>query len=127
MKVSKTSLFVFFAVLLVSTNALAGTAAPWDSNLDKFFALFQGKIALGVFFVICFGAVAKIMEGGEMSDFVRKMLVGIIAVSAIAGIAALFNLIFGTAGYVLVEEKAVSVDTVLINGLLDTAKSVLGK
>ncbi len=97
----KVTALVISAVLLISTNAFAGSAAPWDSGIDAFLNLFKGKIALGVFFVVAFGAVCKIMQGGEMDDFTRKMLVGIIAVSTIAAIANLFNLIFGSAGFII--------------------------
>jgi type IV secretory pathway VirB2 component (pilin) len=98
MKNIKTISFVLIAVLLCSTSAIAGTAAPWDNAITRFVGLFQGRLALGIFLAIFAGAACALMKGGEMSDFVRKGLIATLIVSALAGITTLFNTLFGAAG-----------------------------
>ncbi len=100
-KASKTITLAIALLLASASFASSGTAAPWDSGIVKFLALFQGKIALGIFFCIAVAAVWKIVEGGELSDFMRKLLVGVVAVSSLIAITALFNILFGTSGAIL--------------------------
>ena len=90
--------FVLLAVLLTATTSFAGTAAPWDTGLNNFIGLFQGRLALGIFLCVAIGATWAVIKGGELDDWIRKMLVGVIIVSSLIAIANLFTLLFGTAG-----------------------------
>lgn len=100
-KLNKIAIITTLIVLSSVSFAFTGTAAPWDSGITAFLALFQGKISLGIFFCIAVAAVWKIVEGGELSDFMRKMLIGVVAVSSLIAITALFNILFGTSGAIL--------------------------
>ena len=93
--------FTILAVLASSSFTFAGTAAPWDSGLTSFIALFQGKLALGIFLIVGIGAAWKVISGGELDEWTRKILVGIIVVSSLIAITALFNILFGTSGALL--------------------------
>ncbi len=81
-------------------NAVAGTGPdmPWDSGLDKIVKNLTGKTALAIGVLAMFAAAAALVFGGEMSEFVRRIILMILAVALMVSGASLLNILFGITG-----------------------------
>ncbi len=95
------SFCIFALTLLIVNPALAGVAAPWDSGFTSLLALFSGKTSLGLFFCMAVAALWKLMEGSELGDWTRRMLMAILGISAIIAVNALYTIFFGAAGAII--------------------------
>ena len=89
-----------FITLLYVGSALAGTGPdmPWDSGLDKIVKNLTGKTALAIGVLAMFAAAAALVFGGEMSEFVRRIILMILAVALMVSGTSLLNILFGVTG-----------------------------
>lgn len=88
-------LFIFTA-----KAAFAGTgdSMPWDSGLDKLVANLTGKTALAVGTLALFASATALVFGGEMSEWVRKTLLLVVAISMLISGGSLIKILFNVSG-----------------------------
>lgn len=82
-------LFVFVLLFVISGPAIAGEAMPWDNGLKKFGDALTGTTAMYVSLLAFAGCMFGLIWGGEMSDFVKKLVMIVCACSGLVGAASL--------------------------------------
>lgn len=80
--------------------AQAGSAQglPWEDPLDKLKNSLTGPVALGVSIISICVTGAGLIWGGEMTDFVRKAIMALLAISITVGATSFVNIFFGANG-----------------------------
>ena len=86
----------FVALYAISTAALAGEAMPWDSGLKKFADALTGTTAMYVSLLAFAATAIMLIWGGEMGDFVKKLVMTICAGSLLVGASAAAKTLLGT-------------------------------
>ena len=80
-------LFVVAALLLVPDFAHAagagGSGMPWESPLQKLVDSLTGPVAIGISILCILGAGLALAFGGEITGFVRTMIVIVLVVAVI--------------------------------------------
>ena len=95
------SVLLILGLFSIATNiafAGVGPSMPWDSGLDTLVKNLTGKTALAVGVLALFLAGAGLVFGGEMTEFVRKMLMLIMAIAVVVSATSLMNILFGITG-----------------------------
>lgn len=90
------------AALGLAQNARAGgTGMPWDSPLQTFTNALTSSVAMYIAIGAFFAAGAALVFGEELSGWVRKMLMVVIAVATLVGGSKIMSSLFGISGATL--------------------------
>jgi type IV secretion system protein VirB2 len=77
----------------------AGNALPWEAPLTVVQNSLTGPVALAVSVIAMAATGAALVFGGEMSDFTRRLIMVVMAISFLVGGAAFMAAVFpGAAG-----------------------------
>jgi type IV secretion system protein VirB2 len=93
-----------FLLLLIVMSAApsfassSGTALPWESPLTTVTNSLTGPVALAVSTCALFACGAVLVFGGEMTEFVKRALYAVIAISFIVGGASFISTVFSFSG-----------------------------
>jgi type IV secretion system protein VirB2 len=82
----------------VSINAHAATsgeALPWEGPLDKIKASLTGPVAITISIIAIAGCGLAIIFGGEMNDFIKRLVYIVLVVSVVAFAAQIMTKVFG--------------------------------
>lgn len=100
------SIFLFFLVVANVVFASTGdTGMPYEPGMKKFVDSLTGPTAFYVSTAAAFAAIATLIFGGEMSQWVKTTLILIISVCSLLSINNLIKNFSGT-GAVLTEVSA---------------------
>ena len=92
-------LFVVAALLLVPDFAHAagagGSGMPWESPLQKLVDSLTGPVAIGISILCILGAGLALAFGGEITGFVRTMIVIVLVVAVIVFAAGFLTQLTG--------------------------------
>src|SRR4051794_26236675 len=71
--------------ILAPELAWAGTAQglPWESPLQKLQDSLTGPVAMGVAIIGLVGCMAALIWGGEMNEFLRKMIMLVLVIAGL--------------------------------------------
>jgi type IV secretion system protein VirB2 len=100
----KPLLFMMAFALLSSVPSLAsssGTALPWEAPLTTVKDSLTGPVALAISVCALFACGAVLVFGGEMTEFVKRALYAVVAVSFIVGGSSFMTTVFGFSGAVI--------------------------
>lgn len=86
------SVLVLFA-LVAAFPILAQSGLPWESPLQNLAQSLTGPTAGAIALIALFAAGAVLVFGGEISDFAKRLIYIVIAVSLLIGGAALLRMI----------------------------------
>lgn len=86
----------------------SGASLPWESPLNSFKDSITGPVAFAISILGIIGCGAALIWGGEISDFVRKMIMVILVISILVFANKILITLFQTSGAVI----PLSVDTV---------------
>ena len=91
---------VFSAVLCPVAAAYAGSSGglPWEDPLDKIVKSLTGPVALGISILAMAAAGGALVFGGELSEFTRKIIILVLAISFLVFGTAFMSTIFGVSG-----------------------------
>ncbi len=92
-------LLVGCLMLLMSPElalAAAEVAMPWDSPLKQLQASLTGPVALAVSIVGVAICGAALVFGGELSEFTKRMVMLVLAISILMGASTLITTLFVT-------------------------------
>jgi type IV secretion system protein TrbC len=89
------SSFVFFIAIaaLIAAFPVFAQALPWESPLQTLATSLTGPTAGAIALIALFAAGAVLVFGGEISDFAKRLIYIVIAVSLLIGGAALLRMI----------------------------------
>lgn len=92
-------LFVVAALLLIPDFAHAagagGSGMPWESPLQKLVDSLTGPVAIGISILCILGAGLALAFGGEITGFVRTMIVIVLVVAVIVFAAGFLTQLTG--------------------------------
>ena len=90
-------------LMMVAPEVLASTAntgLPWETPLETLRDSLTGPVALIISILGIFVAGAMLVFGGEIADFVRRILYGVIAIALLIGGSGLVTQLFTQAALV---------------------------
>lgn len=93
------SLFLF-TMALATNSAFASTGGglPWETPLKTVESSLTGPAALAISTCALFACGATLVFGGEMTEFVKRALYAVVAISFIVGGSSFMSMVFGTSG-----------------------------
>ena len=85
------------AVLSAPSVALArpATQLPWEGPLDMLVRSLTGPVAFGISLISLFICGYALFAGGEISDFARRAIMAVMAISILVAGAPLLQTLFG--------------------------------
>jgi type IV secretion system protein VirB2 len=96
------ALSVFFGTWLftLSSSAWAGTSGslPWERPLQTIQKSLTGPVAMSIAILAMFVAGAALVWGDDISGFVRKALMLVMAISFLVAGSGLLTTLFGVSG-----------------------------
>ena len=98
------NLFVIASILFfVIEPALASTTTgmPWEDPMDTVVDSITGPVAFGVSLLGVVAAGCALVWGGEMGEFVRKIIMLVLVIALIVAAASFLSLLFGGASAVV--------------------------
>jgi type IV secretion system protein VirB2 len=109
---SKYVKYVPIAAMLVVTAAAPAFATttggnptqglPWEQPLDTIRTSLTGPVAIAISVIALFAAGAGLVFGDEMSNFVKRVLIGVMSLALlVAGSSFLSNLGLGVSGFTI--------------------------
>ena len=93
--------FLLFTQLMTAAPSFAsssGSGLPWETPLTTVKNSLTGPVALAVSVCALFACGAVLVFGGEMTEFVKRALYAVIAISFIVGGASFVTTVFGFSG-----------------------------
>ena len=89
------------AIMAAEPALAAGTGLPWEPALETVKNSLTGPVAMvvGVLGIVVCGAM--LVFGGDMQEFVRRILYLVLAVSLLMSAVAMMNTLFGAGGATL--------------------------
>lgn len=81
--------------------ATSGSGLPWETPLNTFKDSITGPVAFVISILGIIGCGAALIWGGEISDFVRKMIMVILAISILVFATKILTVLFATSGAVI--------------------------
>lgn len=93
-------LFVMFFGFF-SAAAFAGTGGgglPWEGPLDAVVKSLTGPVALAISILAMAAAGGALVFGGELSEFTRKIIMLVLAISFLVFGASFMSTVFGVSG-----------------------------
>ena len=96
----KQLVLVPFMLAISAAPAFASTGGglPWEAPLTTVKNSLTGPVALAVSTCALFACGAVLVFGGEMTEFVKRALYAVIAISFIVGGASFITTVFGFSG-----------------------------
>ncbi|MEW5250906.1 TrbC/VirB2 family protein [Microbulbifer sp. 2201CG32-9] len=108
MNFNSTTLLVLFAGLLAvslfpnEVLASTSTGLPWESPLQLIQRSLTGPVALvGAILGIAAAGLSLVFAGGEMTEFIRRVVMLVLVISLIIGAASAITILFGTSSAVI--------------------------
>ncbi|MDR3734653.1 MAG: TrbC/VirB2 family protein [Acidobacteriaceae bacterium] len=89
---------VMLAISATPSFASTGGGLPWEAPLTTVKNSLTGPVALAVSTCALFACGAVLVFGGEMTEFVKRALYAVIAISFIVGGASFITTVFGFSG-----------------------------
>lgn len=88
------------AILADAKVALASssTGLPWETPLQTIVQSLQSPVAFAIAVGALFAAGAALVFGEDMSGFVRKVLLAVMAIALLVGGSAFLSRVFGVSG-----------------------------
>lgn len=89
------------AIMLAASPAAfasQSTGMPWESPLQSITASLQGPVAFAIAVAALAASGAALVFGEDMSGFVRKLLMAVMAIALLVGGAGLMARLFGVSG-----------------------------
>ncbi len=88
------------SVLFPVAIAYAGSSGglPWEGPLDKIVKSLTGPVALGISILAMAAAGGALVFGGELSEFTRKIIILVLAISFLVFGTSFMSTIFGVSG-----------------------------
>lgn len=86
----------------VFANNGAGGVLPWEGPLATFVTSITGPVAIGISLVAIVAAGATLIFGGEVSEFVRRMIMVILVIALIVAAAGVLTSLFGVTAAVVI-------------------------
>lgn len=83
----------------------SGSGLPWETPLNTFKDSITGPVAFVISILGVIGCGAALIWGGEISDFVRKMIMVILAISILVFATKILTVLFATSGAVIPVKK----------------------
>ena len=80
----------------IALAAGADPAMPWDSPLKQIQASLTGPVALAVSIIGVAICGAALVFGGELSEFTKRMVMLVLAISILMGASTLITTLFAT-------------------------------
>lgn len=91
----------------VAHAATGGGTLPWEGPLGIVIASLQGPTAYFISVAAMFAAGAALVFGGEMSEFVRKLLLVVVAISLLVFGGKVMTSVFNVSGAVFEAAGAI--------------------
>lgn len=97
------ALGVCVAAVALPELALAGSAQglPWEGPLTKLKDSMTGPVAMVVSLIGVVGCLAGLLWGGEMNEFLRKMIMLVLVISGLVAATSVISNLFNASGAVL--------------------------
>ncbi|MCL6468510.1 MAG: TrbC/VirB2 family protein [Ralstonia sp.] len=93
---------MLFAVFigLFSAAAFAGSSGglPWEGPLDTVVKSLTGPVALAISILAMAAAGGALVFGGDLSEFTRKIIMLVLAISFLVFGASFMSTVFGVSG-----------------------------
>lgn len=89
--------------LALPGSALASSSGglPWEGPLDTLVDSITGPVAMAVSLIGVIGAAGALIWGGEMNEFLRKMIMIVLVIAVLVGASGLLSTLFGVGGAVI--------------------------
>ncbi len=106
-KYAKYAALAAMLIITATAPALANTGGgtqglPWETPLQDIQKSLTGPVAVAISVIALFAAGAGLVFGDEMSNFVRRVLIGVMSLALlIAGSSFLSNLGLGVTGFTI--------------------------
>lgn len=99
-RLRKVQLLILASVLFHAAAAYAGSSGglPWEDPLDKIVKSLTGPVALGISILAMAAAGGALVFGGELSEFTRKIIILVLAISFLVFGTSFMSTIFGVSG-----------------------------
>ncbi len=98
----KKTLFLAITILLTYSNqafaGMGGGGLPWEAPLQTIQRSLTGPVALSIAIMAMFVAGAALVWGEDISGFVRKSLMLVMAISFLVAGSGLLTTLFGVSG-----------------------------
>lgn len=93
----RTQLIITIGMVLPAGLAAAstGTGLPWELPLQTVANSLTGPVAYAVGLIGMFGAAAMLLFGGELSDWTKRVVLMVFALSLVVNAANLYTTLFG--------------------------------
>jgi type IV secretion system protein VirB2 len=79
----------------------SGSGLPWETPLNTFKDSITGPVAFIISILGIIGCGAALIWGGEIGDFVRKMIMVILAISILVFASKILTVLFSASGAVI--------------------------
>lgn len=99
-RLRKVQLLILASVLFHAAAVYAGSSGglPWEDPLDKIVKSLTGPVALGISILAMAAAGGALVFGGELSEFTRKIIILVLAISFLVFGTSFMSTIFGVSG-----------------------------
>ena len=81
--------------------ASSTTGLPWEKPLEKIVQSITGPWAFGISLLAIAACAWGLLWGGEMGEFIRRLVMAIMVIAILVGAANLLSLLFGGSGAVI--------------------------
>ncbi|WP_226669068.1 TrbC/VirB2 family protein [Microbulbifer aggregans] len=99
--------FMAFTMLPVDALASTTTGLPWEDPLDTIMSSLTGPVALICSIIgMAVAGLSLVFAGGEVSEFVRRVIMLVLVISLIVGAASGITVLFGTSSAVIASPEA---------------------
>ena len=102
-------LAAFLLLLLLMPDqahaSTAGTGLEWESPLKKISDSIRGPVAFAIALLGVIGCGATLIWGGEINEFIRRMIMVVLVISIILGAADLLSTLFTTGAVIPMVPK----------------------
>lgn len=83
---------------VAAAYASSSGGLPWEAPLDKIVKSLTGPVALGISILAMAAAGGALVFGGELSEFTRKIIILVLAISFLVFGTSFMSTIFGVSG-----------------------------
>ena len=94
-------LFTISIVTWGQAYASSTTGLPWESPLETIVQSLTGPWAFGISVIAILAASWGLLWGGEMGEWVRRMVMVVMAIAVLIGGANILSVLFGSSGTVI--------------------------
>lgn len=113
-------MFVLFLVLVVASpmfadglsSASTGGGLPWEGAMSKIVKSITGPVAFGISVIAIVGAGAGLIFGGEISGFLKSVMILALVIGMIVAATSVLNGLF-TSGAVIIASASSLVGVVV--------------